>query len=116
MMNSTDHPRRNEIYMAKMFFSDLQTSEDRPVIIMSKNSYNENYPDVMVCGLTTNSTHSFHLRIDKTDLEKGGLLPESGARADMIGRLIKTNLKFKIGKITDEYHRKLLDKIIELIK
>lgn len=113
-MNLTN-PRRNEIFMAEMLFSNLERSE-RPIIILSKNRYNENSDDVIVCGITTNSAHPLHLIINEKDLQDGKLVSESGARADMLARLLKTNLKFRIGKITDEYHGRLFDKIGELIK
>lgn len=102
--------------MAEMLFSDMEKSEERPAIIISKNNYNENENDVIVCGVTTNSAHPWHLPINQNDLQDGNLLPESGARADLLARLLKTKLKFKVGKITDDYHKRLLDKIVELIR
>ena len=102
--------------MAEMLFSDLQTKEDRPIIILSKNNYNENSDDIVVCGVTTNIDHPWCLMINQNDLQDGYLTQESGARADMLARLLKTKLKFRIGKITDEYHTHLFTKIGELIK
>ena len=113
---NTINPRRNDIYLGVVPFADSEGSTKRPVIIISSNHYNENQPDVVVCCITTNSTHECYFNIHESDLEYGKLDPESGPRTDMIVRLNKNNLKFKIGKIKEECHKKLLDKIVELIK
>lgn len=102
--------------MADFLFSDQERREPRPVIVLSANSYNEDNTDVIVCGVTTNLGHLHHIQIKKTDLSSGQLKPESGARADMLGRLSKSEIRFKLGHITDEYHKQLLEKIVELIK
>ena len=72
-------------------------------------------PDVIACAITTNSTHPYFLQISKKDLVKGVLFKESGVRVDMIGRLNKADLGNRMDKITDEFHEKLVEKIIELI-
>lgn len=109
-------PRRNEIYWAEVSFTDSAEKKRRPIIILSKNNYNEKEPDVIACAVTTNSAHPYFMQISDKDVIKGNLFPESGARADMIGRMSKHELGRKMGKINEEFHEKLIDKIMDLIR
>lgn len=102
--------------MAELLVSNQQNKQLRPVIILSRNNHNENYDDVIVCGITTNTSHPLYVLVSESDLEKGKLYPESGARSDLITRIIKSDLKFKVGKVNDNYHKKLVEKIVELIE
>ena len=108
-------PRRNEIYWAEISFTDSAEKKRRPVIILSGNKYNEKEPDVITCSVTTSSTHPYFLQISKKDLVKGILFSESGARVDTITRINKNKLGPRMDKITDEFHGKLVEKIVELI-
>lgn len=108
--------RRNEIYLADFPFSDSDASKPRPVLILSNNHYNSEQPDVVVCGITTNAGHQCFLEILESDLEHGKLYEGSGLRADLLARIPKENLYYRIGKITGEYRDKAVSKILELIR
>ncbi|MEK6979088.1 MAG: type II toxin-antitoxin system PemK/MazF family toxin [Candidatus Micrarchaeota archaeon] len=113
-MNSIN-PRRNDLYFVEIPYVDANKSKDRPAIILSRNNYNEKEPDVIVCGITTNLGHPWLICIEDKDLEQGKLFDKSGVRVDTISRVHKSALKFKVGKVTDEFHKRLLDRINELI-
>ena len=110
------NPRRNEIYMASVEFADKPESKSRPVVVISSNHYNENHPDVIVCGMTTNSTHDCSIMLTATDFEDGDFYPGSVIRYDTIQRIAKDKFQKRVGKMTNEFHNKLVEKIAELIK
>lgn len=107
--------RRNEIYFASVEFSDKPIEKTRPVVVISKNSYNSDNPDVIVCAMTTNSSHNCFVPLSQEVLSEGKFFEESGIRYDGIQKLAKVKFKQKIGKITDEFHKKLVEKIVGLI-
>ena len=107
--------RKNEVYFAEVTFVDSNESKKRPVVVLSNNQYNREAPDVIVCGITTNASHNCYCPIGSPDLSYGNLFSDSGVRVDMLSRINKNKLQVKIGKITDEYHKKILVKIVELI-
>jgi len=108
--------RRNEIYLADFPFSDSDASKPRPIVILSNNRYNSDEPDVIVCGITTNSGHPCFLHISESDLEYGKLYEGSGPRVDLLVRISKDNLYFKTGKIKEDFRTKLIAKILDLIR
>jgi len=108
--------RRNEIYLADFPFSDSEASKPRPVVILSNNRYNSEQPDVVVCGITTNSGHQCFLNISECDLEHGKLYEGSGLRADLLARISKDNLYHRVGKITEEFRAKAISRILDLIR
>jgi mRNA-degrading endonuclease toxin of MazEF toxin-antitoxin module len=108
--------RRNEIYLALVEFADKPVEKLRPVVVISRNSYNEKHPDLVVCAVTTNSSGDCFIPLESKYLAEGEFFEESGVRYDGIQRMSKQRMRRKIGKITDEYHKKILDKIVELIQ
>ena len=110
------NPRRNEIYMAEVEFADMPKSKPRPVLIISNNRYNENHPDVITIGMTTAFHHDCFIELNEKDLTDGDFYDGSGFRYDHVQRASKNQLKHKVGKISDEFHKILFDKIVELIK
>jgi mRNA-degrading endonuclease toxin of MazEF toxin-antitoxin module len=107
--------RRNEIYLALVEFADKPTEKLRPVVIVSRNSYNKKHPDVIVCSFTTNSSGDCFIPLEPKYLAEGEFFEESGIRYDGIQRFSKSRLRRKIGKITDEFHDKISAKIMELV-
>ena len=107
--------RRNEIYFAEIQFSDSNETKKRPVIILSNNNYNKEEPDVITCGVSSNIIHRCHFPIVKSDLSYGNLFLDAGVRVDMINKTSKKRLLVKIGKITDDFHKRLVERIVELI-
>lgn len=108
--------RRKEIYMASVGFADVAERKDRPVLIISANRYNDSHPDVLICSMTTNSSHDCFLPLDPNALEAGEFYAGSGIRYDTIQRISKSHLHLKIGKARDEFNKTLLERIMELVK
>lgn len=102
--------------MALVEFADKPDSKPRPVVVISNNNYNENHPDLIVCHMTTNSIHDCSIVLVATDFEDGDFYPGSGIRYDTIQRIAKQRFIKRVGKVTNDFHKKLSDKIVELVK
>ncbi len=107
--------KKGEIYLVDVDFIDSSESKVRPAIVLSNNSYNKTHPDLIICSITTNSSHDCFLEIMHTNLASGQLYPGSGVRYDSITRVDKARFGRKIGKITAGFHCVLVDKITALL-
>lgn len=68
--------KQREIVLVPFPFSDLSSSKRRPVLIISNNYYNDKFPDVLVCVITSNHFQDeYSVVLDDADLEVG-ILPE----------------------------------------
>ena len=68
--------KQKEIVLVPFPYSDLSSSKKRPVLIVSNNSYNSNYPDIVVCVITSNIfKDNFSVELGNNDLESG-IIPE----------------------------------------
>lgn len=67
---------QREIVLVPFPYSDLSSSKRRPVLIISCNHYNHNFPDALVCVITSNLyKDEYSLCLSNDDLEIG-ILPE----------------------------------------
>ena len=65
-----------EIVLVPFPYSDLSSSKRRPVLIISNNNYNKNYPDILVVVITSNLfKDEYSVELHNDDLELG-MLPE----------------------------------------
>ena len=65
-----------EIVLVPFPYSDLSSSKRRPVLIISNNNYNKNYPDILVVVITSNLfKDEYSVELSNDDLELG-MLPE----------------------------------------
>jgi len=77
--------KQKDIVLTKFPFSNLTDFKVRPVLVLSKNSYNRKYADVIVCAITSNLEESdYGLTITTESLEEGHLKMASKVRADAI--------------------------------
>ena len=68
--------KQREIVLVPFPYSDLSSSKRRPVLIISNNSYNASFPDILVCVITSNLfKDQYSVVLTDHDLEMG-ILPE----------------------------------------
>ncbi len=68
--------KQREIVLIPFPFSDLSASKRRPVPVVSNNQYNNTYPDILVCVITSNLfKDEYSIELGNEDLELG-VLPE----------------------------------------
>ncbi|MBD0368472.1 MAG: type II toxin-antitoxin system PemK/MazF family toxin [Flavisolibacter sp.] len=69
--------KQREILLVPFPFSDLSSSKRRPVLVVSNDVYNQHFPDILVCVITSNLFgDEYSVPLSEIDLETG-LLPES---------------------------------------
>jgi len=67
---------QREIVLVPFPYSNLSSSKRRPVIIISNNYYNKNYPDILIAVITSNLYRDdYSVNLNNDDLELG-MLPE----------------------------------------
>ncbi|HUZ57486.1 MAG TPA: type II toxin-antitoxin system PemK/MazF family toxin [Hanamia sp.] len=68
--------KQREIVLVPFPYSDLSSSKRRPVLVISNNNYNKNYPDILVAVITSNLYRDdYSCELFNDDLELG-MLPE----------------------------------------
>lgn len=68
--------RQGEIVLLPFPFSDLSGTKKRPVLIVSSNTYNAAFRDVIVCVITSKTKDDdYSINLRNEDL-RGGILPE----------------------------------------
>ena len=46
--------KQREVVLVPFPYADLSATKRRPVLIVSNNDYNNSFPDVLVCVITSN--------------------------------------------------------------
>lgn len=68
--------KQREIVLVPFPYSDLSSTKRRPVLIISNNDYNNDFPDILVCVITSNLfKDDYSVLLNDDDLEIG-ILPE----------------------------------------
>ena len=107
---------QGDIVLVPFPFSDLSSSKIRPVLIISKKSYNNIYLDVIVCGITSNlKPTEYSVFLEQENLDVGILKINSKIKVDAITALEKSIILKSIGRVKEEILIKVKDMIIDLI-
>jgi len=107
---------QGEIVIVPFPFSDLRGIKQRPVLIISKNEYNQSCEDVITCGITSDLKNSqFSVLIEDNNLTKGNIPVKSRIRIDKLLTLEKNVIKKKIGKINKDTLEKVREEFFSLI-
>ena len=94
---------QGEIIIVPFPFSDLSSIKQRPVLVLSKNSYNESGDDIITCGITSNLKDARHsVLIENTNLEKGQIPAKSRIKVDKLFTIDKSIVKKKVGRLNKE--------------
>jgi len=116
MMTSGINYKQGEIVLIPFPFSDLSIVKQRPVLIISKDAYNNETEDVIICGITSNLKNaSYSILIDNEDLTEGSLPVKSRIKADKIFTLEKSLIKKKIAKVNLKIIEKVKSEILNLV-
>lgn len=108
--------KQGEIILIRMPFSDLTNSKQRPVLVISNDSYNSKTEDIVIAAITSKLGGLEHsVRIDTKDLTEGKLKVTSEIRADKIYTLSKSIVRRKFGQVNVEIIESVREKINNLI-
>lgn len=98
-------------------FSDQSGRKVRPVIVVSNNQFNKNSEDVLVVGVTSNtSKDKYTISLNNKDLSEGKLITNCFIKSENILKLDKELIIKKIGKINRKTLDNIFSKIIDILK
>jgi len=107
---------QGDIAVVPFPFSNLKEIRQRPVLILSKNSYLNECDDVLVCGITSNLKNSkYSIFIDNSNLIEGKIPVKSKIKVDKLFNLEQEIIIKKIGRVNKETFREVKKEFIELI-
>ena len=108
--------RQRDILLTRFPFSDLIGSKVRPVLVLSNDSYNRRFSDLLVCAITSSPRpHEYATDLGAKDLERGMLKVESKVRADTITSIEQGIVLKNIGRVKKERYREVVNLVQKLI-
>lgn len=109
-------PKPREVYLSIFPFSDLSSSKKRPVLVLSRERFNQESGGCIVCALSTNETLPYSDIISDSDLEFGSLY--GGRSAVNYGDVFTADLQLlekRILKLKAGTYERIIGKLKELI-
>lgn len=68
--------KQKGIVLIRYPFSDFSNFKLRPVLVVSNDNYNQTFPDILLCGITSNLFQdAYSFQLSNTDLESGFFTP-----------------------------------------
>ena len=108
---------QQDLVWVRIPFTSLEESKIRPAVVVSNNSYNKNYDDVVVCAITSNLEETpYSILIDQNNLSSGRLPLKSRIKADKIIQVKKSLVLRYFAKLDIKTFDILADKITKLIQ
>jgi mRNA interferase MazF len=109
--------KQREIVLVPFPYSDLSSSKRRPVLIISNNTYNEKFPDVLVCVITSNLyKDEFSIVLNDRDLEAGFLPEKSVIKCHKLFTIEQTQILKRFSIVSKEKFEEVIKKLDELIQ
>ncbi|GBE18705.1 pemK-like protein [archaeon BMS3Abin16] len=115
-MKSGTQFEQGDIVIVPFPFSDLSSIKQRPVLVLSNNSYNKMSRDIITCAVTSNLKDSEHsVLIGNKDLTEGGIPKKSRIKADKIFTLEQSIIKKKVARVNKRVFEKVKGELKKLI-
>jgi len=109
--------KQKEIVLVPFPFSDLSSSKRRPVLIISNNSYNTKFPDILVFVITSNLFQDdYSVVLNDSDLEIGILPEKSIVKCHKLFTIEQTQVLKRFSVISEGKLQEVRNKIAELIQ
>ncbi|MFT4344067.1 MAG: type II toxin-antitoxin system PemK/MazF family toxin [Candidatus Woesearchaeota archaeon] len=105
--------RQREIHLVPFPFSDLSQTKVRPVLVVSKDSFNAISSDVIVCAITSQKIPRTIL-LAKNHLEQGKLFSDSYIKPASLFKIEKELLFKQIGRVNEHTFRNVKKEILAL--
>ncbi len=108
--------KQRQIVLVPFPYSDLSGNKRRPVLIVSNDSYNKAFDDVLVCVITSNLRQDrYSVLLSNDDLEIG-ILPESSVvKSHKLFTIHKDKIVKTFSLVKNEFFGQVNEKIKHLI-
>lgn len=108
-------PKQGEIVLIPIPFTDLSSQKQRPVIIISNESYHSQTTDMVVVAMTSNLVSTpYGFTVTSKELQQGALKRPSMVRADKIYTLSQTLIRRTFGVVSPQVLKNIQSIIIRM--
>ena len=92
--------KQGELFLVPFPFSNFKGSKVRPVLVLSKDSYNIHSSDVIVCAITSQiQQNAYSIEIGNDNLAEGILYERSAVKIENILKIEKSLFIKKIATV-----------------
>ena len=107
---------QGDILLVPLPFTDLSSQKRRPVLVLSKEDYNNAADDLIVAAITSYiDSKPYNVLLSNADMADGTLKVDSCVRADKIYTLSQSIVVKHFGKVKFEIIEKTKNKILEVM-
>jgi mRNA interferase MazF len=108
--------RQGDIVLIPFPYSDLSTTKQRPVLVLSNTTYNKSQSDLVVAAITSNLiSKTYSIKITADDLDEGQLRATSAVRADKIYTFSNQIVIKKFGHLKTPIFSEVKQQLIHLL-
>ena len=107
---------QGDILLVPLPFTDLSSYKKRPVLVLSKQSYNDAADDLIVAAVTSNlDAKQYTVIFANSDMLDGTLIVDSCIRVDKIYTLSQSLVVKRFSKVKPEIIEKVKEKLLNLM-
>lgn len=107
---------QREIILVPFPFSDQSGTKVRPALVLSKDEFNLNSRDIIICGITSNISKDFYsIKIESKDLEEGRI-EASMAKVENLAKIEQSLVIKKIGRLNSAKFGEVMGKLDSLFE
>jgi len=108
--------KQRDVLLLPVPFTDLSSQKVRPVIVLSRDTYNETHEDIVIVGVTSQPySREYEVTLDPDHMESGRLPRQSFVRIDKIYTLSQDIVRKHYGAVNEAFFAQLLQSILSLI-
>jgi len=108
--------KQGDILLVPLPFTDLSSQKRRPVLVLSKDDYNNVADDLIVVAITSYiDSKPYNVLLSNNDMADGTLKVDFCIRADKIYTLSQSIVVKHFGKVKSEIIEKTKNKIFEVM-
>lgn len=94
---------QGDVVLLPFPFSDLSSAKRRPVLVLSKATYNKASPDFVVCAMTSNLGNAAHsVYVEDADMESGRLPKPSRVKVDKVFCASQSLVVKRVGRVSQD--------------
>lgn len=107
--------KQKDIVLVPFPYSDLSSSKRRPVLVLSNDNYNNAFPDILVCAITSNLFQdAFSVALNDNDLESGIMPERSIIKCHKLFTIEKSRVLKKFSVVSQPKFSEVVEKVKEL--